>query len=350
MMIGDLSCFLNPSALVQTLNPFAVRAVFFCDQEILKMTFHNPEIVVTSRIPPFLTTGLQEKFVVHERDHIRDRQVFGRVRALVGGGESKIDGSYMALFPALEMISVCGVGYDGIDVAAAKKRGIMVTHTPEVLNDDVADLALGLLLSVARKIPAADRFTRNADWLDGPFQLTRKLTGAKLGIVGMGRIGQAIAKRAAAFNMVISYTTRNQRSDVPYKYVPNVLALATEVDFMVVITPGGAATKNLINAEVLKALGPQSFLVNVARGSVVDQAALIEALQKKWIAGAGLDVYVDEPNVPAELRKLDNVVLTPHIASATVETRKAMSALALANLEAFMAGQPVLTPVPECRT
>jgi lactate dehydrogenase-like 2-hydroxyacid dehydrogenase len=323
---------------------------FFCDQEILKMNIHHPEIVVTSRIPPFLTTGLQEKFVVHERDHIRDRQVFGRVRALVGGGESKIDGSYMALFPALEMISVCGVGYDGIDVAAAKKRGIMVTHTPEVLNDDVADLALGLLLSVARKIPAADRFTRNADWLDGPFQLTRKLTGAKLGIVGMGRIGQAIAKRAAAFDMVISYTTRNQRSDVTYKYVPNVLALAAEVDFMVVITPGGAATKNLINAEVLKALGPQSFLVNVARGSVVDQAALIEALQKKLIAGAGLDVYVDEPNVPAELRKLDNVVLTPHIASATVETRKAMSALALANLEAFMAGQPVLTPVPECRT
>jgi hydroxypyruvate reductase len=323
---------------------------FFCDQEILKMNIHHPEIVVTSRIPPFLTTGLQEKFVVHERDHIRDRQVFGRVRALVGGGESKIDGSYMALFPALEMISVCGVGYDGIDVAAAKKRGIMVTHTPEVLNDDVADLALGLLLSVARKIPAADRFTRNADWLDGPFQLTRKLTGAKLGIVGMGRIGQAIAKRAAAFDMVISYTTRNQRSDVPYKYMPNVLALAAEVDFMVVITPGGAATKNLINAEVLKALGPQSFLVNVARGSVVDQAALIEALQKKLIAGAGLDVYVDEPNVPAELRKLDNVVLTPHIASATVETRKAMSALALANLEAFMAGQPVLTPVPECRT
>jgi lactate dehydrogenase-like 2-hydroxyacid dehydrogenase len=323
---------------------------FFCDQEILKMNIHHPEIVVTSRIPPFLTTGLQEKFVVHERDHIRDRQVFGRVRALVGGGESKIDGSYMALFPALEMISVCGVGYDGIDVAAAKKRGIMVTHTPEVLNDDVADLALGLLLSVARKIPAADRFTRNADWLDGPFQLTRKLTGAKLGIVGMGRIGQAIAKRAAAFDMVISYTTRNQRSDVPYKYVPNVLALAAEVDFMVVITPGGAATKNLINAEVLKALGPQSFLVNVARGSVVDQAALIEALQKKLIAGAGLDVYVDEPNVPAELRKLDNVVLTPHIASATVETRKAMSALALANLEAFMAGQPVLTPVPECRS
>ena len=314
------------------------------------MSIHHPEVVVTSRIPPFLTNGLQENYVLHERDHIRDRQVFGRVRALVGGGESKIDAAYMALFPALEMISVCGVGYDGVDVAAAKKRGIMVTHTPDVLNDDVADLALGLLLSVARKIPAADRFTRNADWLDGPFQLTRKLTGAKLGIVGMGRIGQAIAKRAAAFDMDISYTTRNPRADVNYKYMASPVELAAQVDYLVAITPGGAATKNLINAEVLKALGPQGFLVNVARGSVVDQAALIEALQKKTIAGAGLDVYVDEPNVPAELRKLDNVVLTPHIASGTVETRKAMSALALANLAAHFAGEPVKTPVPECRS
>lgn len=313
------------------------------------MTLARAEVVVTSRIPPFLMTGLQEKYVVHEREHIRDPQVLGRVKALVGGGESKIDAGYMALFPALQMISVCGVGYDGIDVAAAKKRGIMVTHTPDVLNDDVADLALGLLLAVARKIPAADKFTRNADWLDGPFQLTRKLTGAKLGMVGMGRIGQAIAKRAAAFDMDIAYTSRNPRTDVSYRYVATPTALAAEVDFLVIITPGGAGTKNLINAEVLKALGPQGFLVNVARGSVVDQAALIEALQKKMIAGAGLDVFVDEPNVPAELRKLDNVVLTPHIASGTVETRKAMSALALANLDAFTEGQPVLTPVPECR-
>jgi len=313
------------------------------------MTLARAEVVVTSRIPPFLMTGLQEKYVVHEREHIRDPQVLGRVKALVGGGESKIDAGYMALFPALQMISVCGVGYDGIDVAAAKKRGIMVTHTPDVLNDDVADLALGLLLAVARKIPAADKFTRNADWLDGPFQLTRKLTGAKLGMVGMGRIGQAIAKRAAAFDMDIAYTSRNPRTDVSYRYVATPTALAAEVDFLVIITPGGAGTKNLINAEVLKALGPQGFLVNVARGSVVDQAALIEALQKKMIAGAGLDVFVDEPNVPAELRKLDNVVLTPHIASGTVETRKAMSALALANLNAFTEGQPVLTPVPECR-
>lgn len=313
------------------------------------MTLARAEVVVTSRIPPFLMSGLQEKYVVHEREHIRDPQVLGRVKALVGGGESKIDAGYMALFPALQIISVCGVGYDGIDVAAAKKRGIMVTHTPDVLNDDVADLALGLLLAVARKIPAADKFTRNADWLDGPFQLTRKLTGAKLGMVGMGRIGQAIAKRAAAFDMDIAYTSRNPRTDVSYRYVATPTALAAEVDFLVIITPGGAGTKNLINAEVLKALGPQGFLVNVARGSVVDQAALIEALQKKMIAGAGLDVFVDEPNVPAELRKLDNVVLTPHIASGTVETRKAMSALALANLDALTEGQPVLTPVPECR-
>jgi len=313
------------------------------------MILNRAEVVVTSRIPPFLMSALQDHYVVHEREHIREPQVFGRVRALVGGGEGKIDAGYMALFPALELIAVCGVGYDGIDVAAAKKRGIMVTHTPNVLNDDVADLALGLLLSVARKIPAADRFTRNADWLDGPFQLTRKLSGAKLGMVGMGRIGQAIAKRALAFDMDIAYFARHARPELPYDFVPDLIALAAQSDYLLVITPGGAATKNLINAPVLAALGPQGFLVNVARGSVVDQAVLIEALKKKMIAGAALDVYVDEPNVPTDLRKLDNVVLTPHMASGTVETRKAMSALTMDNLNAHMAGLPVKTPVPECK-
>jgi len=313
------------------------------------MILTRAEVVVTSRIPPFLMSALQDHYVVHEREHIREPQVFGRVRALVGGGEGKIDAGYMALFPALELIAVCGVGYDGIDVAAAKKRGIMVTHTPNVLNDDVADLAMGLLLSVARKIPAADRFTRNADWLDGPFQLTRKLSGAKLGMVGMGRIGQAIAKRALAFDMDIAYFARHARPELPYTFVPDLIALAAQSDYLLVITPGGAATKNLINAPVLAALGPQGFLVNVARGSVVDQAVLIEALKKKMIAGAALDVYVDEPNVPTDLRKLDNVVLTPHMASGTVETRKAMSALTMDNLNAHMAGLPVKTPVPECK-
>ena len=313
------------------------------------MILTRAEVVVTSRIPPFLMSALQDHYVVHEREHIREPQVFGRVRALVGGGEGKIDAGYMALFPALELIAVCGVGYDGIDVAAAKKRGIMVTHTPNVLNDDVADLALGLLLSVARKIPAADRFTRNADWLDGPFQLTRKLSGAKLGMVGMGRIGQAIAKRALAFDMDIAYFARHARPELPYTFVPDLIALAAQSDYLLVITPGGAATKNLINAPVLAALGPQGFLVNVARGSVVDQAVLIEALKKKMIAGAALDVYVDEPNVPTDLRKLDNVVLTPHMASGTLETRKAMSALTMDNLNAHMAGLPVKTPVPECK-
>jgi len=313
------------------------------------MILNRAEVVVTSRIPPFIMSALQDHYVVHEREHIREPQVFGRVRALVGGGEGKIDAGYMALFPALELIAVCGVGYDGIDVAAAKKRGIMVTHTPDVLNDDVADLAMGLLLSVARKIPAADRFTRNADWLDGPFQLTRKLSGAKLGMVGMGRIGQAIAKRALAFDMDIAYFARHARPELPYTFVPDLIALAAQSDYLLVITPGGAATKNLINAPVLAALGPQGFLVNVARGSVVDQAVLIEALKKKMIAGAALDVYVDEPNVPTDLRKLDNVVLTPHMASGTVETRKAMSALTMDNLNAHMAGLPVKTPVPECK-
>ena len=308
------------------------------------------EVMVTSRIPPFLLAGLQERYTVHDREHIQDPRVLGRVRAFVGSGEGKIDAGFMALFPQLEMISICGVGYDGVDVAAAKARGISVTHTPDVLNDDVADLALGLMLAVARKIPEADRFTHAADWLDGPFPLTRKLSGSRLGLVGMGRIGQAIAKRAAAFDMQISYTSRNPRTDVPYAYFPNPSALAAEVDFLVIITPGGAGTKNLIDANVLKALGPQGYLINVARGSVVDEAALVEALQKKMIAGAALDVYVDEPRVSAALRALRNVVLTPHMASGTTQTRKAMSDLALANLDAHMAGLPLLTLIPECRT
>jgi lactate dehydrogenase-like 2-hydroxyacid dehydrogenase len=223
-----------------------------------------------------------------------------------------------------------------------------VTHTPGVLNDDVADLALGLMLSVARRIPQAHQFVRAGDWVDGPFPLARKLTGARLGLVGIGRIGQAIAKRAAAFDMSIAYTSRNERPDLPFTYYPSPKALAAQVDFLVAITPGGDGTRGLINAEVLAALGPKGFLINVARGSVVDQPALIQALKSKSIAGAGLDVYIDEPRVVPELRALDNVVLTPHMASGTMETRRAMANLALGNLQAHFANQPLLTPIPEC--
>ena len=306
------------------------------------------DVLQASRIPPFLTEGLKARFEVHDRE-TASPEVLQRVRAIVGGGEAKIDQALMDRLPGLEMISICGVGYDGVDVQAAKARGVPVTHTPDVLNDDVADLGLALLLAVARNLPAADQFTRQGEWLKGPFPLTRKLTGAKLGIVGMGRIGQAIAKRAAAFDMDIRYHTRSARSDVAYAHEPSLLALAEWADFLLLITPGGAATKNLINAEVLKALGPQSYLINVARGSVVDEPALVEALQKGVIAGAGLDVYADEPRVPEALRALSNVVLTPHMASGTAQTRQAMSDLALGNLQAHFDGQALLTPVPECR-
>ena len=308
---------------------------------------HN--VMLVSQVMPYMAQALNEQYVVHEKDHITDPGALQRIRAIVGGGDSKVEAKLMALLPHLEMISVVGVGYDGVDVKAALERGIRISHTPNVLNDDVADLALAHLLNVARRLPQADRFVRNSDWVDGPYPLSRKLSGSRLGLVGMGRIGQAIAKRAMAFDMSISYTARSPRAEVPYTFHATPEALAANVDFLVVITPGGPGTRHLINAAVLKALGPKGYLVNVARGSVVDEAALVEALQKKQIAGAGLDVFADEPRVSAELRNLQNVVLTPHVGSATFETRKAMSDLALANLRAHFQGEPLVSPIPECQ-
>ena len=200
--------------------------------------------------------------------------------------------------------------------------------------------------AVARRIPQADRYVREGKWPGGPMPLARKMSGARLGIVGLGRIGNAIAKRAEAFGMTIAYTSRNARPESPYRYLPSAEALAAEVDFLVVITPGGAGTRKLIDAKVLKALGKDGYLINVARGSVVDEAALIEALQNGTIAGAGLDVFENEPNVPAALIGLDNVVLTPHVGSATWQTRRAMADRAFGNLEAHFAGKPLLSPVP----
>ena len=222
-----------------------------------------------------------------------------------------------------------------------------MTHTPGVLDDEVADLAFALMLALSRRLLAADRHVREGLWPQGPMPLARKMSGARLGIVGLGRIGQAIARRGEAFGMRIAYTARSAKAEQPYRYYPSAEALAAEVDFLVVITPGGAGTKHLIDARVLSALGKHGYLINVARGSVVDEPALIEALRSGIIAGAGLDVFADEPNVPAALIGLDNVVLTPHVGSATWQTRQAMADLAFANLQAHFAGQPLLSPVPE---
>jgi lactate dehydrogenase-like 2-hydroxyacid dehydrogenase len=297
---------------------------------------------------------LEAAFEVHDRLHELDpaafEQVAPRIRAVAASGESQVPASLIERLPALEIISVFGVGYDGVDVSAAKARGVLVTHTPNVLNDDVADLALALMLACARQIPAADRYVRSGQWSRGPMPLARKMSGARLGLVGIGRIGQAIALRAAAFGMSIAYTARGARPQLPYAFHPSARALAAHSDFLVVITPGGAGTRRLIDAAVLEALGPQGILINVARGSVVDEAALVDALERGVIGGAGLDVFEAEPNVPERLRALPHVVLTPHIGSATGQTRQAMADLAFGNLRAFFDGRPVPTPVPECRT
>jgi hydroxypyruvate reductase len=288
--------------------------------------------------------------VLHDHAHILDPEAFTKVTAFVGvGSAAKVDRKLLAMFPNVKMISIFGVGYDGIDVAAAKERGIQVTHTPDVLTDDVADLAMGLILSIGRRIPQSDKFVRNGDWVSEPFTMTHKVTGTRLGVVGLGRIGQAIAKRAAAFDMTIAYTGRRAKTNAPFRYYPTASELAANSDYLVVAVPGGDDTKNMINAQVLKALGPKGIVINIARGSVVDQTALIQALKDKSIAGAGLDVFWDEPNIDPQFFKLQNVVLTPHNGSNTHETRRAMADLALANLKAFFEERPLLTLIPECQ-
>jgi lactate dehydrogenase-like 2-hydroxyacid dehydrogenase len=311
-------------------------------------------VLAAAKLSPLYTASLSTRFTLLDRLHQTDPAAFERlapqVRAVAASGDSAVPGELIARLPSLEIISVMGVGYDGVDVAAARARGVMVTHTPDVLNDEVADTALGLMLCAARQLPQADRWVREGRWeREGPMPLARKMSGAKLGLVGMGRIAKAIAHRAQAFGMSIAYTARSAKADLPYRFVPTPAALAAEVDFLVVITPGGPGTRKLIDARVLEALGPKGILVNVARGSVVDEAALIDALERGVIGGAGLDVFEDEPRVPQRLRALPHVVLAPHVGSATTQTRQAMADLAFDNLARHFAGQPVRTPVPECR-
>lgn len=308
------------------------------------------EILLVSPLPPFMMNALHEAdYIVHDHTHIKDPGALSKVTAIVGTGAAKVDKKLLMMLPQVKLIAICGVGYDGVDVAAAKEKGIVVTYTPGVLTDDVADLAFGLLLSIGRRIAQADKFVRNGDWVDDEFALMHQVSGARLGLVGMGRIGRAIAKRAAAFDMRIAYCGREAKADLPYTFYEKVTELAAQVDYLVVAVPGGDGTQNLIDASVLQALGTKGYLINIARGSVVDQPVLVQALKDKTIAGAALDVFWDEPIIDPELRRLPNVVLTPHIASATVETRQAMAALTLGNLQAFYAERALLTPVPECQ-
>ena len=309
-----------------------------------------PRILAVGVLPPFLSERLERLYRYHR---IPDESAWGdldqvapEIRAVVATGESRVPRSLMDRLPNLEIISVFGVGYDGTDVVAAAERRIPVTHTPDVLTDDVADFGMALMLATARAVPAADRFVRQGHWLRGPIHFTRRVHGQRLGILGFGRIGRAVARRAEGFGMTIAYTDREAIAGAPYRYVPSAAQLAAESDFLIVCTVGGQSTRGLVNAEVLSALGPDGILINVARGSIVDEPALVAALREGRIAGAGLDVFADEPNVPVELRAMENVVLTPHMASGTVATRHAMADLVCANLEAHFAGQPLPTPIP----
>jgi len=272
-----------------------------------------------------------------------------RVRAMaVAATEERVDGPFMTRFPRLEIVSSFGVGYDHVDAAWAGAHGITVTNTPDVLTEEVADTALGLLLCTAREFVQAECYVRAGKWPQKNYPLSKAtLRDRTVGMVGMGRIGQAIARRLTAMQVPVVYHSRRPAAGLSYRYYPNLIDMARDVDVLMVITPGGAETKNLINAEVLSALGPDGILINMARGSVVDEPALIKALQEKTILSAGLDVFAREPEVPPELIAMDHVVLFPHLGSASVATREKMDQLVVDNLLAWGAGKPPLTPVAE---
>jgi lactate dehydrogenase-like 2-hydroxyacid dehydrogenase len=268
------------------------------------------------------------------------------VRALATTYTFPVNAALIGSLPRLEIISVFGVGYDSVDLAAAAARGIVVTNTPDVLTEEVADTALGLLLCTVRELPQADRFVREGLWAKGPYPLTDSLRGKKVGIFGLGRIGKAVARRCEAFGLSVAYHGRKPQ-DVPYRYCDTLVDLAREVDILIVTAPATPATRGAVGAEVLSALGPKGVLINVARGSLVDEPALIHALASRTIRAAGLDVFAAEPHVPEALLALDPVVVLPHVGSASLATRNAMGTLVADNLISWFAGQGPLTPVPE---
>jgi lactate dehydrogenase-like 2-hydroxyacid dehydrogenase len=310
------------------------------------------DIIVTAALPDFLYGPLKADYRCHDYHQASEKAALlaaqgARIRGLVQGGGTVTPTSLLDRLPALEIISVFGVGYDGLPVDYCRKRSIKVTNTPDVLTDDVADVAVGLVLMTGRGFAKAERFVRAGEWLKRAPELSTKLGGRRVGILGLGRIGKAIAQRLAAMGMQIAYTGRKAQADVSYRFVPDLALLAAESDFLIVACPGGAATKNLVDARILAALGKKGTLVNIARGSIVDESALVTALAAGTIKAAGLDVFADEPNVPADLLTMENVVLLPHVGSATRETRQAMGDLCKANLDAWFGGKPLLTLIPE---
>jgi lactate dehydrogenase-like 2-hydroxyacid dehydrogenase len=316
----------------------------------------KPAVLLTGPMMELISDQLAKVFTLHQLEELAQHEalltkVAGDIRAVCTGGHTgvKTEAALIARLPNLKIIANFGVGYDTVDVAAAAKRGVIVTNTPDVLTEEVADTAIGLLLMTLREFTRAENYLRQGRWVkEGDYRLTpASLRDREVGMVGYGRIGKAIARRIEAFGVPISYFGRHKQDNVRYRYFDNLVEMAKNVDTLVVITPGGRETENLINAQVLQALGPRGILINVARGTVVDEKALIKALRERTIFAAGLDVYRDEPNIDTELMALDNAVLLPHVGSASVYTRNQMGQLVVDNLVAFANGQPPKTPVVE---
>lgn len=316
-------------------------------------TVSDFDVLMLNPLPPLVVDQLAARTRLHRLWEATDRDAeFARIAPQIrgiasGGGHARVDAALMGKLPALEIVACFGVGYDQVDAAWAGQHGIIVTHTPEVLNEEVADTTFGLLLNAVRQLPQAERYLRAGKWLERPFPLSASLRGRTMGILGLGRIGKAIARRAEAFGLNVLYHGRRKQADVAYPYYADLTEMARACDILVAIAPGGAETKHIVDAQVLAALGPQGIFVNVARGSVVDEAALIEALRNKTILTAALDVFTDEPRVPQALIDMEHVVLAPHVGSASHHTRDAMGQLVVDNLLSYAAGKGPLTPVPE---
>jgi lactate dehydrogenase-like 2-hydroxyacid dehydrogenase len=318
------------------------------------MAAEKPDVLLVGSKKPVIVEGLTPAVTLHPLIDSADqetliRSLSGKIRGIaVSLTGNRVSAEMMQRLPKLEIVSTFGVGYDHIDTKWAAEHGVTVTNTPNVLNEEVADTAIGLLLSTLREFPQAERHLRAGKWPQGAYRLSvATLRDRTIGMVGMGRVGQAIARRLEAFGVPVVYHSRNPQPNVNYKYYPTLIGMAREVDTLILIVPGGASTKNLINKAVFEALGPRGVLINMARGSVVDEAALIEALRNKTILSAGLDVYPNEPHVSPELIAMDNIVLFPHLGSASEFTRAQMDRLVVDNILAWASGKPPLTPVPE---
>ncbi len=317
------------------------------------------DVLMAVRLPALAREELARHFTLHSLSDAPDPEAMLQrlqpsLRAIATGAailaESphlQVDQAFLSRFPKLEIVANLGVGYDNIDAKWAAQHNVVVTNTPDVLTDETADTAMGLLLNAVREFSAAERYLRAGKWREKPFRLTASLRERTMGIVGLGRIGKAIARRAEPFGVKIVYHGRNRQADAPYSYYASLIAMAKDVDILMVVTPGGEGTRNLVNADILEALGPDGILVNIARGTVVDEPALIEALRAGRILGAGLDVFGAEPHVPDDFLAMDNVVLLPHVGSGSRHTRDLMNRLVVENLVSWAAGSGPVTPVAE---